>query len=592
METLPHTPHFYTHKCRDITEDLVGAEITVSGWIHRVRNHGSLLFLDIRDCTEILQLVTNEPSLIEILDHLSLESVIKASGTLVFRDNENINNNIRTGTIELKIKTVVVLSRSKDLPFSVNQPMHVKDELSFAYRFLALRQEENKKNIMSRLNIFKDTREFMWNRGFSEFQTPLLTATSPEGARDFVVHSRNHPGLFYALPQSPQLFKQMLMISTFENYFQIAPCFRDEELRASRGLEFYQLDLEMCFATKEQIMRIIWDYAQSIFSKYLPHKKIDKEIKILSYDYVMENYSSDKPDLRNPLKVMDITKLFSNTEFEIFRKGIQLGKKVKCICLPIMENNNRKPTFFFKDILEWAKTQFNRNIAYSYKQDGEWKGPVAKFIPEELNNIADSGVFFVCDFEDAMRDFLSKLRDKLGAEYIDHNTCSMFFVSDFPMYEYDRTTGKWDFMHNPFSKPVGSLEELNSLDISQIKSNQYDLVFNGNELGSGAERNDSWESLVSSFKKIGKDEEYVRKTFPSFEKAFQYGVPPHAGMALGMERIVTLCLEIPDNTIRYIVPFPLTQTGEDLLMGAPSFLSPNQIKEMKQLGFVIPNTKK
>ena len=585
---------FRTHNCSELSEKDIKKNIKLSGWIHRKRDHGNLLFIDIRDHFGITQcVIENKDKNFKILEKLKPESVILVDGEVIKRSKETENKELKTGMIEVKIKNLQVLSEAKELPMPVFGEQDYPEEIRLKYRFIDLRRNEMHENIKLRSNVLSFIRSKMIKNKFLEFQTPILTASSPEGARDFLVPSRVHPGKFYALPQAPQQFKQMIMISGFDRYFQIAPCFRDEDGRADRSPgEHYQLDMEMSFVEQEDIFRVVEPIFYELFSEFGKGKKINKTpFPRLKYKDSLEKYGTDKPDLRNPIELTDVTNIFNSKDvkLKIFKDIITKGGIVKAIPVP---NTFSKPRSFFDTLNNWAISEGASGLAYiTFEKDKNkivGKGPIAKFFSESA--VSDlmknckitekDSVFFVCNKEKEANKFAGIARQKIGEELklIDQNSFNFCWITDYPMYEYDEKEKKIDFSHNPFSMPQAEINDFDKIDPLKILAYQYDLVCNGYELSSGAIRNHIPEYLFKVFAKVGYSRNMVEKNFSGMIKALSYGAPPHGGMAPGIDRIVMLLAG--QKNIREVTLFPLTQNAEDLLMEAPSEISDEQLKEL------------
>ena len=585
---------FRTHNCSELSEKDIKKNIKLSGWIHRKRDHGNLLFIDIRDHFGITQcVIENKDKNFKILEKLKPESVILVDGEVIKRSKETENKELKTGMIEVKIKNLQVLSEAKELPMPVFGEQDYPEEIRLKYRFIDLRRNEMHENIKLRSNILSFIRSKMIKNKFLEFQTPILTASSPEGARDFLVPSRVHPGKFYALPQAPQQFKQMIMISGFDRYFQIAPCFRDEDGRADRSPgEHYQLDMEMSFVEQEDLFKVVEPIFYELFSEFGKGKKINKTpFPRLKYKDSLEKYGTDKPDLRNPIELTDVTNIFNSKDvkLKIFKDIIAKGGIVKAIPVP---NTFSKPRSFFDTLNNWAISEGASGLAYiTFEKDKNkivGKGPIAKFFSESA--VSDlmknckitekDSVFFVCNKEKEANKFAGIARQKIGEELklIDQNSFNFCWITDYPMYEYDEKEKKIDFSHNPFSMPQAEINDFDKIDPLKILAYQYDLVCNGYELSSGAIRNHIPEYLFKVFAKVGYSRNMVEKNFSGMIKALSYGAPPHGGMAPGIDRIVMLLAG--QKNIREVTLFPLTQNAEDLLMEAPSEISDEQLKEL------------
>ncbi len=585
---------FRTHNCSELTEKDIGKVIKLSGWVHRKRDHGNLLFLDIRDHFGITQcVIENKDKSFKILEKLRPESVISVEGNVVKRSKETENKELKTGLIEVKIKNVEILSEAKELPMPVFGEQDYPEEIRLKYRFIDLRRNEMHENIKLRSKVLSFIRSKMIQNNFLEFQTPILTASSPEGARDFLVPSRLHPGKFYALPQAPQQFKQMVMISGFDRYFQIAPCFRDEDGRADRSPgEHYQLDMEMAFVEQDDIFKIVEPIFYDLFKEFGNGKKINQApFPRIKYKESLEKYGTDKPDLRNPIELAEVTKIFKSKDvnLKIFKDLIAKGGIVKAIPVP---NTFSKPRSFFDGLNDWAISEGASGLAYitfeKVKNKIVGKGPIAKFFSENaiLELIKNckitekDSVFFVCNKEKEAIKFSGLARQKIANELklIDEKSFHFCWVTDYPMYEYDEKEKKVDFSHNPFSMPQVEIKEFDKIDPLKILAYQYDLVCNGYELSSGAIRNHIPEYLFKVFDKVGYSKSMVEKNFSGMIKALSYGAPPHGGMAPGIDRIVMLLAD--QKNIREVTLFPLTQNAEDLLMEAPSEVNDKQLKEL------------
>jgi len=573
---------YRTHTCGELNKQNVGQVVTLSGWVHRKRDHGALLFVDLRDNYGITQCVFDGGN--EALEKVRPESVIKITGTVVARDDAAINDKIPTGEIEIKADSWEVLTNADVLPFQVfGDDDSVSEDLRLKYRYLDLRRESLHRNILMRNRMIKFIRDRMWEMGFSEFQTPILTASSPEGARDFIVPSRYHHGMFYALPQAPQQFKQLIQISGFDRYFQIAPCFRDEDLRADRLLEFYQLDLEMSFVDLPDIQAVGNTLLPAIIKEFVPDAKICPDIPHIPFDEAMLKYGSDKPDLRNPIIISDVTEIFRGSDFGIFANAIEQGAVVRAVPAP---NSADKPRSWFDKLGDYAVKELGLGgLGYIVFAD-EAKGPVAKKLDAEriakLREISgdNSSLFFICDKEVAAK-AAGKLRNKLGEDLglIDPKEFRLCWIESFPFFEEDEEspTGL-AFTHNPFSYPMATLEELKTKDPLSIKAAQFDMVLNGAEICSGGLRNYNPEIMLRCFEITGYDEEIVKQKFGGMYTAFQYGAPPHGGCAFGLDRLVQIMLNEPN--LREVVIFPTNQRGQDLMMGSPSEVTEKQLREV------------
>ena len=585
---------YRTHNCSELTKKDAGKTVKLSGWIHRKRDHGNLLFFDLRDHFGLTQCVTeNNSNYFKEIEKIKPESVVCLSGKVVERSVDTINKDLFTGEIEINISSFEVLSAAKDLPIPVFGEQEYPEDIRLKYRFIDLRRHEMHTNIVLRSNVVSFIRSRMIKEGFIEFQTPILTASSPEGARDFLVPSRLHPGKFYALPQAPQQFKQMIMISGFDKYFQIAPCFRDEDARADRSPgEHYQLDIEMAFVEQEDIFKALEPIFFELFSKFGKKKIVSKlPFKKIKYENSMLRYGTDKPDLRNPIEIFDVTSIIQreDVKLEIFKKLIKEGSIVRAISAP---NTASKPRSFFDEINNWAKAEGAKGLGYILLEKTEGKllgkGPIAKFFSENaINEIVkicslneNDSVFFSCDIKKNVEKISGLARQKLGRELnlIDNKKFEFCWITDFPMYQFNEEEKKIDFSHNPFSMPQISLENFDKTDPLSIKAYQYDLVCNGYEISSGAIRNHLPELMYKVFSKVGYSKNEVNTRFKGMIKALSYGAPPHGGMAPGIDRIVMLLAD--KLNIREVTLFPMNQNAEDMLMGAPSKVHENQLKEL------------
>ena len=583
---------YRTHTCGELTKLDKEKEISLSGWINKKRDHGNLLFIDLRDNFGITQCVIDKSNeIFKKIEKLSLETVIKITGTVIERSNETINKNISTGEIEVKINNIDILGETKELPMPVFSDQEYAEEIRLKYRFLDLRGKKIHQNIILRSKVISFIRNEMQKLGFLEFQTPILTSSSPEGARDFLVPSRLNPGKFYALPQAPQQFKQLIMVSGFDKYFQIAPCFRDEDARADRSPgEFYQLDVEMSFVEQEDVFGVIETLFLKLFKTFSNKKILHEKFPRITYEDAMLKYGSDKPDLRNPLEISDLTIIFEreDVKFDIFKKLVKSGSLVRAL---VTKNTKDKPRSFFDSIDRWAKEQGSSGLAYfTLEKDDKInaKGPIGKFFSESAlleimkltnANIGDT-VFLSCGKKNDVEKILSVARNKIAEELnlIDNETFSFCWIIDYPMYEIDETTKKIKFSHNPFSMPQG---EINKLDLSNplnIKAYQYDIVCNGIELSSGAIRNHVPELMYKLFEIAGYSKNDVNSKFSGMINALSYGAPPHGGIAPGIDRIVMLLAN--EKNIREITMFPMNQNAQDLMMNAPSEISEDQLKEL------------
>ena len=591
---------YRTHNCNELRKDDLDKDISISGWINKKRDHGNLLFIDLRDNYGITQcIIDKENKNFLDLEKTQLETVIKVNGKVVNRSDETINKDIETGEIEVAIKEFEILGTCKELPMPVFSDQEYAEEIRLKYRFLDLRRKKIHENIILRSKVISYIRNEMTKLGFLEFQTPILTSSSPEGARDFLVPSRLNPGKFYALPQAPQQFKQLIMVSGFDKYFQIAPCFRDEDARADRSPgEFYQLDLEMSFVEQEDVFNVVETLMVNTFKKFSNKKLMYDKFPKISYADAMLKYGSDKPDLRNPLLINDITEIFSREDvsFEIFKKLVKSGSKVRCIST---KNTKDKPRSFFDNIDKWAKEQGASGLAYfTFEKEGQLsaKGPIGKFFSKEAleeimkktNSEVGDSIFMACGKQNDLEKITALARDKIGKDLdlIDDDVFAFCWIVDYPMFEKDETTNKIEFSHNPFSMPQGNLSEENFEKPLDILAYQYDIVCNGIELSSGAIRNHKPELMYKLFSIAGYDKKQVDEKFSGMINALSYGAPPHGGIAPGIDRIVMLLAN--EKNIREVTMFPMNQNAQDLMMKAPSEVSEEQLKE---LGLVIKNKK-
>jgi aspartyl-tRNA synthetase len=583
---------YRTHNCNELRKNDLDKEISISGWINKKRDHGNLLFIDLRDNYGITQcIIDKENKNFSELEKTKLETVIKVDGKVVNRSKETINKDIETGEIEVAISEIQILGTCKELPMPVFSDQEYSEEIRLKYRFLDLRRKKIHENIILRSKVISYIRNEMTKLGFLEFQTPILTSSSPEGARDFLVPSRLNPGKFYALPQAPQQFKQLIMVSGFDKYFQIAPCFRDEDARADRSPgEFYQLDLEMSFVEQEDVFNVVEALLVNTFKKFSNKKLMYDQFPKISYTESMLKYGNDKPDLRNPLIINDITEIFTREDvsFEIFKKLVKSGSKVRCIST---KNTKDKPRSFFDNIDKWAKEQGASGLAYftfEKNDDISAKGPIGKFFSKEAlleimkktdSKIGDS-IFMACGKQNDLEKITALARDKIGKDLdlIDDNIFAFCWIVDYPMFEKDETTNKIEFSHNPFSMPQGNLDEISFENPLDILAYQYDIVCNGIELSSGAIRNHKPELMYKLFSIAGYDKSQVNEKFSGMINALSYGAPPHGGIAPGIDRIVMLLAN--EKNIREVTMFPMNQNAQDLMMKAPSDVSEEQLKEL------------
>lgn len=574
------TNKYRTIMISDIENDMVGKEIIVSGWVQNIRDHGGVLFLDLRDTSGVLQTVSNDDS---IFKGLAKETVIRLKGILRKRDEDTINKKIKSGEVELLISELDVLGESlHELPFEIMSSKQVSEDVRLKYRYLDMRNDKVKDNILLRSEILHFLRNKMYDLSFTEVQTPILTASSPEGARDFVVPSRNFKGKFYALPQAPQIYKELLMVGGIDKYFQVAPCFRDEDARSDRTLEFYQLDLEMSFVTEEEVLLLGEEIFHSVFTKYSDKKVSPKPFRRISYNDSMEMYGTDKPDLRNPLIIKDISKILENTTFGPFKSSI-----IKAI---VVDDIGDKSNSWFNEIVDYASSIGMPGIGYlTLTKDKTFKGPIDKFLNdterkdliEFLSMKENSVVFFIANKnKKVVQKFSGQIRTYLGNKLnlIDENRIELCIINDFPMFEYDEKLRKYEFCHNPFSLPHESNIEYNKDNMDEILAYQYDFVCNGNEMASGAIRNSNVESLIKGFETVGYKRDEVERKFQSLITAFKYGCPPHGGMALGIDRIIMILKD--ESNLREVQAFPVSTSGQDLMMGSPSTLEPKQLEEL------------
>ena len=581
--------HAYrTHNCAALNKDDVGETVRLSGWVHNKRDHGGVLFIDLRDHYGITQIVADEDSdALPVLDKIKLESVVTIDGVVKARADVAVNKNLPTGEIEVFAGSVNVQSRADDLPLIVNSAEDYPEETRLKYRFVDLRRERVHANIMLRNRVITSLRRRMIDQGFSEFQTPILGASSPEGARDYLVPSRLHPGRFYALPQAPQMFKQLLMVAGFDRYFQIAPCFRDEDLRADRSPEFYQLDFEMSFVTQEDVFQTIEPVLAGVFEEFANGKTVTPagEFPRIPYADAMLKYGSDKPDLRNPLLISDVTEHFMISGFGLFEKIVGTGGKVRVIPAPETHEKSRK---FFDEMNDWARREGFAGLGYVTRKGGEFGGPIAKNhgtegmekLYAELGLGENDGLFFAAGKEKDAAKLAGAARTRVAEELglIEEGCFKFCWIVDFPMFEYDEDAKKVDFSHNPFSMPQGEMEALETKDPLDILAWQYDIVCNGYELSSGAIRNHRPDIMYKAFEIAGYSQEDVDANFSGMIEAFKLGAPPHGGSAPGIDRIVMLLADEPN--IREVIAFPLNQKAQDLMMGAPSLVSPNQLRDV------------
>jgi aspartyl-tRNA synthetase len=585
--------HAYrTHTCAELRAEHVGQEVRLSGWVHKKRDHGDLVFVDLRDHYGITQIVTDvSGAVFEVIESLRSESVVTITGTVVARAGEAVNPNLPTGAIEVRATSAVVQSVAHELPMPVASENEYPEDIRLRYRFLDLRRERLHANILLRSQVISSLRQRMIGQGFTEFQTPILTASSPEGARDYLVPSRVHPGKFYALPQAPQMFKQLLMVAGFDRYFQIAPCFRDEDARADRSPgEFYQLDFEMSFVTQDDVFAAIEPVLHGVFEQFADWQGKGRTVsplpfKRIPYRESMLKYGNDKPDLRNPILISDVSAQFVGSGFGRFASIVEAGDVVRAIPAPGTADKSRK---FFDDMNSWAQGEGFAGLGYATRKAGEWGGPIAKNHGEaKMTEMADvlglgpdDGMFFAAGKEAQAAKLAGLARTRVAETLglIDDKRFEFCWIVDFPMFEYDEDLKKVDFSHNPFSMPQGEMEALETMNPLDILAYQYDIVCNGVELSSGAIRNHKPEIMYKAFEIAGYTQAEVDTNFAGMINAFKCGAPPHGGSAPGVDRIVMLLADEPN--IREVITFPMTQKAEDLMMGAPNFATPKQLKEL------------
>ena len=571
---------YRTIYCGDITEKDIDSEVRIAGWVENIRDHGGVIFVDVRDEHGVVQVVSNDDS---IFNGLTRESSVTILGSIRKRNEEDYNDKIATGTIELVVSELEVLGKApNELPFEVKTSTSVNEETRLKYRYLDLRNDKVHSNIKLRSEVLRFLRNKMDSLGFTEVQTPIITASSPEGARDFIIPSRKFKGKFYALPQAPQVFKELLMVGGFDKYYQIAPCFRDEDSRADRTLEFYQLDFEMSFVEEEDVYKIGEDVFYSVFSNFSDKEVSPRPFRRISYKDSMLKYGTDKPDLRNPLEIIDISEIFKESDFKPFR-GV-------CVRAIKVDDIATKPNSWFNELVDYAKKIGMPGIGYiSVMEDMSFKGPIDKFLTEEdKKNLIETAelkensvLFFIADRKvNVAAKFAGMIRTELGNRLglIDPNRFELCIINDFPMFEYDEEAGKYEFCHNPFSLPHGGISDYETKEIDDILAYQYDFVCNGYEMASGAVRNTDLNSLTKGFEVVGYKKEEVEDRFKSLFTGFKYGVPPHAGMAPGIDRIIMLLKDEPN--LREVQAFPISASGEDKMMGCPSELSEQQLREV------------
>jgi aspartyl-tRNA synthetase len=581
--------HAYrTHNCAALRAEHVGQTVRLSGWVHRKRDHGGLLFVDLRDHYGLTQIVTDiDSEAFHVLDKCRSESVVTVTGEVVARDASTVNPNLPTGAIEVRAREVTVQSAANELPLPVFGEAEYPEETRLKYRYLDLRRERLHNNIVLRSNVISSVRRRMIDQGFTEFQTPILTSSSPEGARDYLVPSRVHPGKFYALPQAPQMFKQLLMVAGFDRYFQIAPCFRDEDARADRSPgEFYQLDFEMSFVTQDDVFNAIEPVLHGIFEEFANGRTVSAmPFARIPYKESMLKYGNDKPDLRNPVVIHDVTSHFIQSGFGLFERIVGDGGVVRAIPAPKTAEKSRK---FFDDMNEWARSEGHAGLGYVTRKGGEFGGPIAKNhgaeamqkLYDTIGLGPDDGCFFAAGKEAQVVKLAGAARTQVGQQLalIDDNVFEFCWIVDFPMFEYDEDSKKVDFSHNPFSMPQGEMDALENMDPLDILAFQYDIVCNGIELSSGAIRNHRPEIMYKAFEIAGYTQEDVDTNFAGMINAFKFGAPPHGGSAPGIDRMVMLLANEPN--IREVIVFPMNQKAEDLMMGAPGLVNAKQLREL------------
>ena len=571
---------YRTNTCGELTLDDLGKKVVLSGFVNTIRDHGGVMFLDLRDHAGITQVVVHDE---KMLEGISKETVIKVTGEVIKRDEETINTKLTTGEIEIKTESLEILSsKAKTLPFEIDNTSNVNEEVRLKYRYLDMRSKKISRNMKLRSDVLHFIRNKMYDLHFTEVQTPILTVSSPEGARDFVVPSRKFKGKFYALPQAPQIYKELLMVGGLDKYFQVAPCFRDEDSRKDRTLEFYQLDLEMSYPEEEDILEVGEEIFYDVFTNFSNKEVSPRPFRRITYKEAMDCYGTDKPDLRNPLIIKDASEVLKDTTFNPFKNSV-----IKVI---VVDNIGDKPNSWFNEIVEYASSIGMPGIGYiTLMEDGTLKGPIDKFLSEEeRNNLIKefdmkigSVMFFIANKKlNVARNFAGQIRDELGRklELLDPNKLELCIVKDFPMFELDEKTNKYKFCHNPFSKPYDEFKDYENHNMDDILAYQFDFVCNGNEMASGAIRNTDLDSLVKGFEMVGYTKDEVEKRFSSLFTAFKYGVPPHGGMAPGIDRMLMLMLDEPN--LREVQAFPASSSGQDQMMGSPAELTEEQLEEL------------
>lgn len=580
--------HSYrTHTCEQLREEHIGSRVRLSGWVHNRRDHGGVLFIDLRDNYGITQVVIYpDQQFQKKLAHITKETVIRFDGVVAQRTPENVNSKLSTGAIELVADDYEILGECDLTPFSVFPEDPIPEDMRLEYRYLDLRRSKIHQNIIFRSKVIAHLRQVMTGLGFNEFQTPILTSSSPEGARDFLVPSRLHPGKFYALPQAPQQFKQLLMVAGFDRYFQIAPCFRDEDARADRSPgEFYQLDIEMSFVTQEDVFKVVEEVLHSVFSRFSSWELDSLPFTRIPFRQAMLHYGTDKPDLRNPLIIEDVSSLFAGSGFKVFASTVAQGGVVRAI---VVKKAAQQPRAFFDRMVQFAQSIGSQGLAYLTWSDTEIKGPIAKFLDQdrlnalsaELKTGPGDAAFFICNDEKRANKIAGEIRTRLGQELdlISKNVYRFCWITDFPMYELNEESKKIEFSHNPFSMPQGGMDALLNKDPLEILAYQYDIVCNGIELSSGAIRNHRPDIMYKAFELAGYSREEVDSKFAGMINAFRYGAPPHGGIAPGVDRMIMLLADEPN--IREVITFPMNQKAQDLMMKAPSAVTERQLKEL------------